>query len=186
MPTIHVSRGAIALLFLVTGCAGRSASVPSTVLAAADPSAPETPYTQPAEPMGGEKPRTLELEIQTKPAGDGGMKGMDGMEGMEGMDHSQHGGATGASSPQPTAKPAATPTPAPSEATVYTCPMHPEIRESKPGKCPKCGMKLVPAEKKKETEKAAPPAKPAATAAPKASPEATAKPSGHEGHGGTP
>ena len=27
--------------------------------------------------------------------------------------------------------------------TVYTCPMHPEIRESKPGKCPKCGMKLV-------------------------------------------
>ena len=64
MPTIHVSRGAIALLFLVTGCAGRSASVPSTVLAAADPSAPETPYTQPAEPMGGEKPRTLELEIR--------------------------------------------------------------------------------------------------------------------------
>ncbi len=27
--------------------------------------------------------------------------------------------------------------------TVYTCPMHPEIKESKPGKCPKCGMKLV-------------------------------------------
>lgn len=28
--------------------------------------------------------------------------------------------------------------------TIYTCPMHPEIRENKPGKCPKCGMKLVP------------------------------------------
>ena len=27
---------------------------------------------------------------------------------------------------------------------VYTCPMHPEIRSSKPGNCPKCGMKLVP------------------------------------------
>lgn len=26
---------------------------------------------------------------------------------------------------------------------TYTCPMHPEIKESKPGKCPKCGMKLV-------------------------------------------
>ena len=26
----------------------------------------------------------------------------------------------------------------------YTCPMHPEIKESKPGKCPKCGgMELV-------------------------------------------
>ena len=27
---------------------------------------------------------------------------------------------------------------------IYTCPMHPEIKMSKPGNCPKCGMKLVP------------------------------------------
>ena len=28
---------------------------------------------------------------------------------------------------------------------IYTCPMHPEIRQDKPGNCPKCGgMKLVP------------------------------------------
>ncbi|GCE83505.1 heavy metal-binding domain-containing protein [Komagataeibacter diospyri] len=26
---------------------------------------------------------------------------------------------------------------------VWTCPMHPEIRETHPGKCPKCGMTLV-------------------------------------------
>ena len=26
--------------------------------------------------------------------------------------------------------------------TYYTCPMHPEIRESRPGTCPKCGMAL--------------------------------------------
>jgi rubrerythrin len=32
--------------------------------------------------------------------------------------------------------------------TIYTCPMHPEVQSEKPGKCPKCGMKLVP--KKKE------------------------------------
>lgn len=25
----------------------------------------------------------------------------------------------------------------------YTCTMHPEIHEEKPGDCPKCGMKLV-------------------------------------------
>jgi len=27
---------------------------------------------------------------------------------------------------------------------VYTCPMHPEIRQDKPGDCPKCGMHLEP------------------------------------------
>jgi hypothetical protein len=28
-------------------------------------------------------------------------------------------------------------------ATVYTCPMHPDVVSDKPGKCPKCGMTLV-------------------------------------------
>jgi hypothetical protein len=28
--------------------------------------------------------------------------------------------------------------------TVYTCPMHPEVRQDHPGNCPKCGMGLVP------------------------------------------
>jgi Cu+-exporting ATPase len=29
-------------------------------------------------------------------------------------------------------------------AAVYTCPMHPEIRQDRPGTCPKCGMTLEP------------------------------------------
>jgi Cu+-exporting ATPase len=28
--------------------------------------------------------------------------------------------------------------------TIYTCPMHPEIRQDHPGNCPKCGMTLEP------------------------------------------
>ena len=32
---------------------------------------------------------------------------------------------------------------------TYTCPMHPEVKESKQGKCPKCGMALT-ASKKEE------------------------------------
>ncbi|MDD5154952.1 MAG: heavy metal translocating P-type ATPase [Candidatus Omnitrophica bacterium] len=35
--------------------------------------------------------------------------------------------------------------PAPQARYVYTCPMHPEIRQDKPGDCPKCGMSLEPA-----------------------------------------
>lgn len=37
----------------------------------------------------------------------------------------------------------------------YTCPMHKDVITSKPGTCPKCGMKLVAmkAPKKKTTEK---------------------------------
>jgi hypothetical protein len=29
-------------------------------------------------------------------------------------------------------------------ASAYVCPMHPEVRQQRPGSCPKCGMKLVP------------------------------------------
>ena len=36
---------------------------------------------------------------------------------------------------------------------MYTCPMHPEVRQKGPGKCPKCGgMALVP-EKKSDKDK---------------------------------
>src|SRR5262249_25677144 len=31
-----------------------------------------------------------------------------------------------------------------SEGTIYTCPMHPEIRQVGPGNCPICGMTLEP------------------------------------------
>jgi Cu+-exporting ATPase len=39
--------------------------------------------------------------------------------------------------------------------TIYTCPMHPEIRQVGPGACPKCGMALepeMPGEQEDETE----------------------------------
>lgn len=37
-----------------------------------------------------------------------------------------------------------------SENTIYTCPMHPELKQDHPGSCPKCGMDLAP-EKGEET-----------------------------------
>ncbi len=43
-----------------------------------------------------------------------------------------------------------TPPPSPAAAVtggvIYTCPMHPEIRQPAPGSCPKCGMTLEPVE----------------------------------------
>jgi Cu+-exporting ATPase len=42
------------------------------------------------------------------------------------------------------------------EGAVYTCPMHPEVKQGEPGNCPKCGMALKPA-----TPAATPPASPA-------------------------
>ncbi len=60
---------------------------------------------------------------------------------MDHRHHSQH-------SPQHSAHHQATPpAPAPAETppgTIYTCPMHPEIRQDHPGNCPKCGMTLEP------------------------------------------
>ena len=29
-------------------------------------------------------------------------------------------------------------------ATVYSCPMHPEVVATQPGRCPRCGMNLTP------------------------------------------
>src|SRR5262245_22899108 len=40
------------------------------------------------------------------------------------------------SPPRPTAKP--------TDTRIYTCPMHPEVRQVGPGSCPKCGMALEP------------------------------------------
>ncbi|WP_145859719.1 multicopper oxidase domain-containing protein [Pedobacter suwonensis] len=39
------------------------------------------------------------------------------------------------------------------ESVTYTCPMHPEIHDSKPGNCPKCGMRLIKEKPKASSEK---------------------------------
>jgi len=54
----------------------------------------------------------------------------DGSRRPPAADHSQHG-----TTAAPPAKPSA--------ATIYTCPMHPEVTSDKPRTCPKCGMTLV-------------------------------------------
>ena len=60
---------------------------------------------------------------------------------------SQHGHHQGHAHTHHHPKPAGTFSEAvtqPVQGTVYTCPMHPEIRQNQPGSCPKCGMTLEP------------------------------------------
>jgi Cu+-exporting ATPase len=45
---------------------------------------------------------------------------------------------------QAAAEPAAAAATVATAGTIYTCPMHPEIRQPAPGNCPKCGMTLEP------------------------------------------
>ena len=65
--------------------------------------------------------------------------------------------------------------PAAKPQTIYTCPMHPEIKSGKPGNCPKCGMKLVPQKPKVSKPATSKPAtKPSTTTPVKQSPPAKA------------
>ena len=32
---------------------------------------------------------------------------------------------------------------------IYSCPMHPNVQQDKPGMCPECGMNLLPVKRKK-------------------------------------
>ena len=58
--------------------------------------------------------------------------------------HRPAGPGTGAGHEAPAPAGTASAGTAPAEATVYTCPMHPEIRRPAPGNCPICGMALEP------------------------------------------
>jgi len=57
--------------------------------------------------------------------------------------HHHHGERAPAASASP-GSPSAPPAPTAAAGVIYTCPMHPEIRQAGPGNCPICGMTLEP------------------------------------------
>lgn len=74
--------------------------------------------------------------------------------------HGSHDMHDGHQTPLPTRsteeKPAAGAQTGTQSAPSYTCPMHSEVVQSSPGRCPNCGMKLVPQQPPPASTKAAP------------------------------
>lgn len=106
-------------LVLVTGCFSEPPQRP----VALDPSNPNAPESESVTAAG----------RSTSTAGEAAKAG-------------QH--HHGAAPPEGSAGSPSSAQPAPSEnpgtGTLYTCPMHPDVTRSTPGRCPQCGMELVP------------------------------------------
>lgn len=135
------------LLFALTGC---STTPPLDPAASANHPANPDAAEAPIKPL----PATLAADASAESAA-ATTESIPAMEHagheMGGMNHVVHGnelthpgGGTahdtrGIQRNSPTSRPATT-----QAAMRYTCPMHPEIVSDKPGKCPKCGMKLIP------------------------------------------
>lgn len=102
------------------------------VVTAAEPDTapPAPPAEQPHHHHG-----ATEGEPAVPPAHDEGMPDSARSSGHEHMQH-EMGANAGKKEKAPAAKP------------TYVCPMHPGVTSDHPGKCPKCGMTLVPKETK--------------------------------------
>ena len=127
-----------------------SASAPVAVVTATPRSSAEMARIEPGaalRPDAFDAPAPAAIAEAAKAARGGGhaghsMSGMAQPAPTEPADHQHHPMAAPSSS---TAAPTGNQT-----AVVYTCPMHPEVRSTTPGQCPKCGMTLVPATAQKE------------------------------------
>lgn len=61
--------------------------------------------------------------------------------------HQDHAATAGTGAKQPPQ-----PEDSPKQPPMYVCPMHPDVRQSEPGRCPKCGMPLELEKPKAESE----------------------------------
>jgi hypothetical protein len=122
----------VALLALVGGAACGSGVPPRP--AALDPS----------NPNGAESaPPSVSLAAADSPSAAG--SDIAQAEGAE--QHAGHNHAASSIVPKEPGSPSAPDRAGNADSSaLYSCPMHPELKSAQPGKCPKCGMKLVPKE----------------------------------------
>lgn len=143
-------------MLLLSGCAGGATTTalpadhPANPMAAVAPVPPISQTLAVNDPDLGH-PATNPATLMPDMGGmQHDMKGMQHGHDMAGMKHDMAGMKHDAPATQPgenaaLSAPRWTPTtiPATTAATLFTCKMHPEVISNTPGKCPKCGMKLV-------------------------------------------
>ena len=121
------------------GCAGELAERPPANdpanAAAAEapsrrlPSYEPDPLLSPVPPKSAEPPPTGSEQVHSPTATPPGSPPLREEPGGRVPPHKHDHGGGGGGKPSP---------------TLYSCPMHPEVRQTEPGQCPKCGMTLVP------------------------------------------
>ena len=127
--------GVLGVALALAGCMSSELSI-----GAKDPANPAAPVASLA-PIGaalepGFDPQSLEGSHSPSQAGPDPHAGHTGHGSPSSTTADEHSGHDHQSVQQNDSKP----TP-----SVWTCPMHPEVRKPEPGKCPVCGMKLEPA-----------------------------------------
>ena len=123
-------RGTLCVLFgslILLGCAGTIGLQPLPADHPANPEAPEAPMQPPPQ-----APRATPGDSSEGPGGS---------PSEHPMSH-EHESSSGDQTQPKTGEPD------PPEGAVYTCPMHPEVKASAPGRCPRCGMALKQREEK--------------------------------------
>ena len=112
----------------LAGCAGTAAPHALPPDHPANPQAPEAALPALS--------RTLAIgEMQPSPSDESETPMTDMQHMGHGMEHDMPGMSHGTSHAMPATTQAA---------AVYTCRMHPQVISDHAGKCPKCGMKLIP------------------------------------------
>ena len=105
----------------------------------ASPQASEAPMTPVSQTLAADNPAAPVMGAMPKAAGEEMGHGHMSHGDMPGMKHDEHD-MPAMQHGTPGTQPAST---TQKSTAAFTCVMHPEITSDAPGKCPKCGMKLL-------------------------------------------